>query len=146
MSNRHTEIADAVVAAINAAEIAPFGAVRKAKPGTKREELETVAVQVIPSTFAYESADRSRKRYHYGIDVGIQQAVEPDNLPDVDARHDWLPQICALFEMQRLPGLTVAAWEKTETMAGAEAGYATEHFDTQRVFTGVLRFVFMVIE
>ncbi len=147
MSNRHQQIADAVVAVINAAEpIAGVTAVRKSRPETDRATLTTATIQVICSTFSCEPADRTRKRYHYGIDVGVQQATDPDDLTTFSSQHDWLSTIRAMFEMQRLTGLTIASWERTETVAGAEAGYAPEHLDMQRVFTGVLRFTFMVIE
>jgi len=144
--SRHAEIADAVVAAINAVSAGQFTAVRKARPKVNREKLDAAIVQVVPSTFACEGADRGRKRAHYGIDVGIQKAIDPDNLTAFDGMHDWLATIRAVFELQRLPGLTVAVWERTETVAEGEAGYVTDHLDSLGIYTGILRFTFGVIE
>jgi len=146
--SRHADIADAVVTAINDAALGSFTAVRKARPETEREAIETTAaVQVIPAALAVESADRGRVRAHYGVDVGIQKAVDPDDLAAFDVLWDLLPAIRALFELKRISGEGWSAtWERTETVGGAEAGYAPEHLTSQRVFTGVLRFTFMVIE
>jgi len=145
--NRHCQIADAVVAAINAAALGSFTAVRKALPGNKREDLAAIQVQVIPSTFSEEQADRARKRCNYGIDVGVQQEVDPDDNTAIDALHDLLMvDIRGLVNGPRLSTLTVATWLKTETVGGAEAGYAPEHLESQRIYTGVLRFTFQVIE
>lgn len=145
--NRHCQIADAVVAAINAAALGSFTAVRKALPGVKREELDAIHVEVVPSTFTEEQADRARKRCNYGIDVGVQQEVDPDDKAAFDALHDLLMvNIRGLLNQPRLSTLPVATWQRTETVGGAEAGYAPEHLDSQRVYTGVLRFTFQVIE
>jgi len=145
--NRHSQIADAVTAAINAAELGTFTAIRRARPNATREELESPIVQVIPSTFVCQSADRARTTAYYGIDVGIQQAVDPDNLAAFDALLDLLPAIRGLFELKRLSGdCALASWQSTETVPGAEAGYAAEHLSSKKVFTGVLRFTFMVTE
>ena len=144
--NRHSQIADAVTAAINTASLGAFVAVRRARPNATREELEAGVAQVIPSTFACQSADRARTTAYYGIDVGIQQALNPDNLPAFDALLDLMHAIRSLFELKRLPGCSVAAWQTTETVPGAEAGYAVEHLNDKGTFTGVWRFTFMVTE
>ncbi len=147
--NRHSQIADAVAAAINAAnpKLGDFTAVRLARPNVKREELDAIHVQVIPVAFAEEQADRSRKRCNYSVDVGVQQAVDADNLTAFDALHDLLMvSIRGLLNQPRLPGHTVATWLRTETVGGAEAGFASEHLDTQGIYTGVLRFTYQVIE
>ncbi|MBN2132870.1 MAG: hypothetical protein JW741_25450 [Sedimentisphaerales bacterium] len=144
--NRHSQIADAVTAAINAAALGAFVAVRKARPNATREELEFGVVQVVPSTFTCQAADRARTTAYYGVDVGVQQAIDPDNVPAFDALLDLIHAIRGLFGLKRLPGCEVAAWQATETVPGAEAGYSPEHLDNKRVFTGVLRFTFMVTE
>jgi hypothetical protein len=145
--NRHSQIADAVVTAINAASLGDFTAVRKLLPGVKREDLSTIQVQVIPSTFAEEQADRARKRCNYGVDVGVQQEVDPDDSAAFDVLQDLLMvSIRGLLNQPRLSTLTVATWLRTETVGGAEAGFAPEHLESQRIYTGVLRFTFQVIE
>lgn len=144
--NRHSQIADAVTAAINAASLGAFTAVRKAWPNATREELETGVVQVIPSTFTCQAADRSRTTAYYGIDVGVQQAIDPDNVPAFDAMLDLMHAIRGLFDLKRVPGCEVAAWQTTESVPGAEAGYSPEHLDSKTVFTGIWRFTFMVTE
>ena len=63
------------------------------------------------------------------------------------SEHDLLMvDIRGLINGPRLSTLTVATWLKTETVGGAEAGYAPEHLESQRIYTGVLRFTFQVIE
>lgn len=145
MSNRHIQLADAVKNAINDAALG-FTAVRKWRPKTERDDLATGTIQVVPTGFASTMADRSKMREEYSVDVALQREVDPDDNDAVDALHDKLHDIRALFEGQRITGLTVAVWQRTEMVAGAEAGFAPEHLEMLRVFTGVLRFVFLVIE
>ena len=145
--SRHCQIADAVAAAINAAVLGEFTAVRKMRPIVKLEDLKSTAVQVIPSTFTEEQADQRRKRCHYGVDVGVQKQVDPDDTDAFDALHDLLMvSIRGLLNKPRLSTLPEATWLTTETVGGAEPGYATEHLESQRIYTGVLRFTFQVIE
>lgn len=145
--SRHTEIADAVAAAITALELEATTVARRARPFVTREQIEAgTQIQVIPSSFSSEAADRSRRRREYGVDVGLHRAVDPANNAAVDALINLLTvTIVNLFELKRLSNLP-ATWLQTETVSGAEAGYATEHLDAQKAFTGVLRFTFLVIE
>jgi hypothetical protein len=144
---RHLDIADAVVVALNDHAFSlPFTSVRKALPVARRENLAALLVTVIPSTFNTQIADRSRRLSMYGVDIGIQQAVDPDNLIAFDAMFELVEEINNLFAMKRLDGLQAAIWEKVETVSGAEAGYAPEHLESLRLFTAVLRITWKVYE
>ena len=146
--SRHTDIADAVVAALNGHTFSlDFTAVRKYRPYLKREEMgDDLYVTVIPATYAAEPADRARRQRDFAIDVAVQQAVDPESLTACDALADLLEDIEELFSMRRLDGLPAATWLGVETLPGADAGYALEHLDEQRVYSGFLRMKWRVIE
>lgn len=145
--SRHTEIADAVADAIRGLNVPEATVTRLARPYVTREQIEAAAqIQVIPSGLLSQAADRSRRRRQYSVDVGLHRAVNPENNAAVDEMLGWLMQIADLFELKRLAGIDGVTWFQTETVSGAEAGYAPEHLDAQQAFTGVLRFTFLSIE
>ena len=145
--SRHLQIADAVVFALNGHSFSQaLTAQRKALPILKREDASTLQVTVVPSTFRCEMADRARATTYYGVDVGVQKAVAAEDLAAFDALFGLLQEIHELFRMKRLEALPVAVWDSTETIKGAETGFAPEHLEKLRTFTGVLRMTFRVIE
>jgi len=149
MSNAHIQIGDAIAAAIEDAALGVTVS-RVWRPTTVRDDLTGGVVQVVPAMFASAPSDRAKMREEYGVDVGLQQECDPDVIAEVDALHDKLHTIRGLFEPANhrlsLSGGGVAIWQSTETVSGAEAGYAPEPLEAQRIFTGVLRFTFLVIQ
>ncbi|MBT9156655.1 MAG: hypothetical protein DDT37_01643 [Firmicutes bacterium] len=145
--SRHTEIADAVIRALNGRSFSlAFTAVRKSVPMWSREELSTLRVMVIPSTYSSEIQDRGRRTSLYSVDIAVQRAVDPASLSAVDALLDLLDEIDSFLSMKRLLGFQAAMWTGVETVAGAEAMYAPEHLEGLRVFTGVLRVTWRMVE
>jgi len=139
----HTDIADAVVAAINDAELGEFTAERKMRAQVTREQAEAgIIVQVIPRRVVSSHVDRRHTQELYTIDVGIVRAVDPDDLTACGVLDDLAESIKHLLELQRLDGYPAAVWQETEYLIGA--GYSEEHLDTQRTFLAVLRLVFLV--
>jgi len=144
---RHLDICDAVVTALNDHEFSQaFTAVRKYRPHLVREECSDVQVTVIPASYTTEPADRSRSRSQYGVEIAVQKEVDPDSNTACDAMLELVYEIRDFFAMQRLSGLQSAAWQKVEMVQGAEAGFAPQHLDELRLFTGVLRLTWQVIE
>ena len=144
---RHLDIADAVVTALNGEAFSiAFTAARAYAPVTKREDLADLHVWVLPATYETESADRARTRKIYGVDIAIQKAVDPDSNAACDALFELRQEIEDFFGMSRVPGLAAASWQKTETVPGAEAGYAPQHLRELRIFTGLVRLTWKVIE
>lgn len=81
---RALAIADAIVAAINDADILPSGIVaeRRLLPNVKHEDLATLHVFVVPVTSTSEPASREALQSDIGIDVAVlrQTANDADSL------------------------------------------------------------------
>jgi len=145
--SRHLDIADAVVKALNGHTFSQgFTAMRAYRPVRRRENLAALTVTVIPAGFTTEIADRTRRQSRYSVDVALQRSVKPDSLVECDAVYELKEEVEAFFAMKRLDGLQQAIWEKVETVAGAEAGYAYEHLESLNLFTVIIRLTFKVIE
>ena len=146
MSAKIIQIADAVVALLNAGEFdLEFEAARRYVVDFKLQgELDELRVSVAVRDDDETGASRANRQHDYGIDVGVQQKVDPSNLEILDglvafveAIHDHL----AAPENRRLPGLTEAVLSHIRT----EPIYAPDHLGERRVFTSVIRATYRAI-
>lgn len=145
--SRHLDVNDAVVAAMNDHAFSlQVAAVCKVLPLGRREDFDELVVSVMPSAFSIATASRQQKQARYSVDVAVQKAVDPDDLVAFDSLFALLEEITDLFIAKRLAALPLAFCVGVETVPGAEAGFAVEHLAELRVFTGVLRLTFSVIE
>jgi len=146
MSSMHADIADAIVTALNGEEFSqPFTAVKKYLPQYLLEDLATLRVSVIPSIWSAAPKNRALREYQYAVDIAVQKAIDPDTLAEGDAMVALMEEIDKFLAMGRLPGLTEAMWMKSETL-GAGGVLVAEHLEEFRVFTGLLRVTWSVVE
>ena len=148
MAARILELADAVVAAINAATLSQsVTATRSPFVDETLVSLTEIKVSVAPGKRSRELASRASDDQTLEIDVGVQQKLGTINNTTVDPLVLLQEEIEATIYRQRLTTDT-ASWLciAVETLDGAEPGYATEHLRTPRCFTGVSRFRFRKLQ
>lgn len=140
-----TDLADALVADLNAGEFSQaFQAARRLRVRFDLPNLQALQVTVAPAARSREMLTRLDDAYQAQLDVAIQQKVDPDD----DAQTG--PLLALLDEIEDavyrhffdLPGGERWGCYAVRTVEGAEAGYAWEHLDRPRSFTGILRFTF----
>lgn len=156
----HTDIADAVVAALNAAEEAgtfspqSFTASRAVRPANTAEGLETLDVRVLlgptqrragESGMATRGAiTRGKTECDYAVDVAVQKRVTPDSTGEVPVTEtDPLlllqEQIGDLLARGTLATTPAAHWVRQDALDGADAGYSREDLAADNLFLGVVR-------
>src|SRR5687768_6106134 len=96
-----SNIADAVAAAINAAEgltgMAGVTAVRSHQPVHDLAALDTLAVSVVPRGRSFAVLDRSQAARDFVIDVVVQKRVTAEPGPDKEAEIDALSLLVEEF-------------------------------------------------
>jgi hypothetical protein len=142
------DMADAVVAELNAAQQAPapgfglpFTAVRAYRPTYDLTELKTLKVTVVPKGIEIVNITRNANQNDVSVDVAVQQKVDPDDSTQMDALMALVEKLGDFFRLRRLASFPTALWTKTENVPI----YSPEHLETKQVFTSVLTFTFRVV-
>ena len=78
------------------------------------------------------------------VDVCVQQQISAQNDTLTDSLLTLQEEIDTFLEFLELPAMQNAQWMKSETIAGAEAGYAVEHLDKFQCFTGIVRITYKI--
>lgn len=136
------QIADAVVAALNAASFSqPVAAQRSYLPQFELPEMEDLHVTVVPKTVEITGAARGTGAYDYKIDVAVQKRFQNGDAPELDPLLRLVEEIADHFRFKRLEDYPGAAWVQTEHAAL----YAPEHMENLRQFTSLLTLTFRVL-
>ena len=136
-----TQIADAVVATLNAATLTqPVTATRAYLPRAEVADLKSLKVTVVPSSVVNASASRSQSQQDIAIDVAIQKKPGNEQNASFDPLLALAEEIGELFRAKRLTTFPLAACIKTEF----KTIYAPEHIENLRTFTSVLTLTFRV--
>jgi hypothetical protein len=136
------QVADAVVAALNAATFSqPVSAERSYLPQFELPEMEDLHVTVVPKTVEITGATRGTGTYDYKIDVAVQKRFQSGDIAELDPLLRLVEEIADHFRFKRLEGYPSAAWTKTEH----PAIYAPEHMENFRQFTSVVTLTFRVL-
>ena len=139
------DISDAVVQTLNSAQLSkPITAARYYRPEFGLEELSRLHVSVVPVQMQKELAGHIRTSRIVVLDICVQNAINPQNISDVDNLMNLLEEIDAFLEFKELSAMPNAQWMKSEMVHGAEAGYSPEHLDTLNCFIGVLRLTYKI--
>jgi hypothetical protein len=141
--------ADAVVTKLKASSLSlsTASAARMLYPLRKREQLSDLAISVVPGPRTRTPYKHNSTQKTLTVDIGVQQAVGDLNNPAAtDALLDFMEEIETLLELYDLPTNPPAYWKSSETIDGAEAGYAPEMLNQLDVFTGILRLNYLVTE
>jgi hypothetical protein len=143
-----TDIADAVVAELNAAPVPPatgfsqaFTAIRAYRPQFDLTELKTLRVTVVPKAIEIINITRHSNQNDVAVDVAVQKKVNPAVPAEMDAMMALVEQIGDFFRLRRLTSLPTALWTKTENTPV----YSPEHLEQKQVFTSVLTLTFRVV-
>lgn len=143
------DIADAVVAELNAAPIGTFEpaftAARRVLPVFELAELAELKVTVVPKGVQITGSTRSASQYDITIDIGIQQKLPPGDT-DLDAEVATLGSLVDdIADYLRQRALSAAPWATWVSTAN-EPAYAPEHLLEQRVFTSVLSVTYRALK
>jgi hypothetical protein len=138
-----TDIADAVVAALNAATFSlPLTAERHYVPRFDLADMQTLHVSVVPKERTDQLAARGGAQQDVAVDIAVQQKLASDDLADIDPLLALAEEIGGHFRGKRLDSFPEAIWVKTEH----RPIYAPEHLEQLRQFTSVLTLTFRVIK
>lgn len=138
-----TQVAEAVVAALNAATFSqPIAAARSYLPRVELADLKTLKVTVVPSSVSIITASRGQTQRDVAIDVAVQKKLAHEQNADLDPLLTLAEEIAEHFRGKRLDSFPDAAWVKTEF----KPIYAPEHIEQLRTFTSVLTLTFRVIQ
>jgi hypothetical protein len=136
------DIAEAVVAEINDADVLPSGisAQRHYVPTFELKDMDTLHVSVVPRAVAIQPMGRAYCQHDVQIDIGIQQRFQDDQQITIDALMQQVEQISDLLRAKRLAQLPGAVWLRSQN----DPIYAPEHMDQLRQFTSVLTLTYRV--
>jgi hypothetical protein len=143
MSALRVQLADAIVAELNASGLTPaFTAVRRRVPIDDVKALRTVQVSVIPATYEETPASRTADEREFVLGVAVQQHLDVPEA-DADGLDELVERILALFNRRRLSltGGDVAVW----TSAGNDPMYILQHLAEKHVYTSVIRLTWKVV-
>ena len=133
-----TDIADAVVAELNAAPAGTFEpsftAQRRVLPAFELAELKALKVTVVPKAVQITGSTRSSSQYDLAIDIGVQRKLTSDSDSDVENLGTLVDQIAEHLRQRPLSTAPYASWMSIVN----EPVYSPEHLLEQRVFTSVL--------
>jgi hypothetical protein len=137
-----TQVADAVVADLNAASFSqPFTATRAYVARFELPDLKTLTVTVVPSSASVTAAARGPAQQDVAIDVAVQQKLADEQNATLDPLLVLAEEIAEHFRGRRLSTFPDAVWSRTEFTAL----YAPEHLEQLRTFTSVVTLTFRII-
>jgi len=133
-----TDMADAVVATLNAAPAGTFSqwfsAQRRVLPEFDLEDLAQLKVSVVPKSVEITGSTRAASQYEIAIDIGVQQKLGKDLDAKVAALGTLVDEMADYLRGRTLDQAPFAAWVGITN----DPVYAPEHLAERRVFTSVL--------
>jgi len=140
MSAKVIQIADAVVALLNAGEFDPeFEAKRRYLVDFKLQgELDELRVSIVPRDDDERSATRHEQQHDYGIDIGVQKKVDPASTETLD---ELVAFVEAIHDHLAAPGTRRLASPIDAVLVAIKTDpiYAPDHLGERRVFTSIVR-------
>lgn len=131
--SRITDIADAIVAALNAETFSlPFTSARFYRPIYEIKDLKTLRVTVVPRGDESEDASRSEVQHDIQVDIAVQIHVADMGLATLDPYMDLVEEIVDFIQAKRTFG--VGSWMQTDN----RPIFAPEHLSEQRTFTSII--------
>jgi len=136
-----TEIADAVVAELNAGSFSqPFAAERHYLPVFELDDIKNLRVTVVPKGVAIQATGRNSNQHDVEIDIAVQKKLTKTDPAEIDPLMALVEEIADRFRFKRFASPD-AVWIRTQN----EPAYAQEHLDQFRVFTSLLTLTFRII-
>ena len=141
--NRIEEIADAIVAELNAGSFGQtLGAERAYQPTFDLQEMKDLRVTVVPKSITTAVASRADDQVDFAIDIGIQKKLGSDADTEADVLMALVTEIAAFLNRRPL----TAAPDVTWVSAANEPIFSPEHFEQLRQFTSVLTVTYRALE
>ena len=132
------DIADAVVAELNAAPAGTFDhvftAMRRVLPEFDLAELAELKVTVVPKAVEITGATRSVGQFDCQTDIGVQKKLGKDLDTETAGLCGLVDAIAAYLRRRPLAATPHAVWVRSRN----DPVYAPEHLADQRAFTSVL--------
>lgn len=142
MPSELLRVADAVVAALNAAALSlPFTAERHYQPVFDLAEMKDLHVTVVPRGVEVSQTARGKGTFDYKVDVAVQKKFEKGDAAELDPLMELVGEVAEMFRAKRLEEFPEAVWVKTEHAPV----YAQEHMQELRQFTSVMTLTFRVV-
>lgn len=136
------DIAEALARELNAGSYSmAFEAAVSLRPSFTREELKDLHVTVVPKSVLVDDLARDTRQYDFAVDIGIQQAVDPEGLDDLRGLIVLAGEIVTQFQGHPLRDCPDAAVMK----AANEPVYVPDHLATLRQFTSVITLTFRLL-
>ncbi len=137
-----TDVADAVVATLNAGDFSePFEARRCYLPLLELPALKDLHVSVVPRGVTVANIGRGVNQHEVQVDVAVQKRVGEEATEELDALMGLVEEIADEFSrtprLASYPGAVRTNVENTPI-------YAQEHLAEMRLFTSVLTLTFRV--
>jgi hypothetical protein len=133
------QIADSVVAEINAAELSKkVTATRLYVPDFDLEDMKELRVSVVPREVEYLPLDRATNKFHATIDVAVQKKFSKGDTKEIDPLVYLVEEIADYFRLKRLNSYVAARCIKVEN----SVLYSTEHWTQFNQFTSLLTLTF----
>jgi len=135
-----TDIADAIVAALNAQTFSqPVTAVRAYRAAFDLQEMKDLHVTVVPKGLELITAGRGVAQSDVQIDIGVQKKLATGDDAEIDELMGLVQEIAEFVRTTRQFG--DAVWVKTENTPI----YSQEHLGELRQFTSVLTLTLRVM-
>lgn len=134
------QIADSVVAEINAADLSKknINAARLYVPDFDLEDMKELRVSVVPREVEYLPLDRATNKFHATIDVAVQKKFSKGDAKEIDPLVFFVEEIADYFRLKRLNSYVAARCIKVENAVL----YSTEHWTQFNQFTSLLSLTF----
>lgn len=140
MSATVLQIADSVVAELNAADLSKkgFTATRLYVPNFDLEDMKELRVSVVPRDVEYLPLDRASNKLHATIDIAVQKKFSKGDTKEIDPLVAFVEEIADYFRLKRLSSFVAARCIKVEN----SVLYSTEHWLQFNQFTSLLSLTF----
>jgi len=136
------QIADAIVAELNAAEFSQsFVAVRSYLPRFDLPDMKSLHVTVVPKAVQILPGTRVHNQHDFQVDVAVQQKLTAIHSDQIDPLMRLVEEIADHLRLKRLEGFSGATCVGVEN----EPVYSQEHLDQLGQFTSVLTFTFRMM-
>ena len=137
------EIAHGVTYNLNAGLFSKaFTAIRAWLPVYELGEMTDLKVTVVPTGRTLSAISRAGIQADHRIEIAVQQRVDPNDVPAIDALIALCTEIAEHLSGDSLPGLLNVHWLKTEHSLLA----SPEHLNELRQFTGVIAVTYRSVE
>lgn len=143
MSSKLVQLADAVVAALNAGKFSlAFTAQRLYRPYFDLPEMSTLHVTVVPDSMVLTQHTRVTMANESKVDVAVQRKYKTEDAAELDPLMVLVEEIAAMFAQNRVIAELGAVLLKVEHAPV----YSPEHMQDKRMFTSIITLTYRMAD